>query len=381
MYSKTDLTKQTSRYQGIFCVLSIYAILIICVSFYMYSPTNVYVKSKIYFTNKTEIIWKGVWNNFFNDKVDEVQSQPDIKQRLNDSIISGKIEPLLTLFTTWNNNPEKYVVHNNTVRNWLSFRPFVIPVIFVNFDETSIASECRRNGWGVLPVRVTAGDGVPVLKFMYLDAMREYNTTYYAYSNSDILYTDTLVDTLIGSAYNLSYLNSTYSDDAFVNGKSVYTQQPTLIVGQRTNVPSVTTVEGSTWEGITSVAKDRGALFFQYAIDYFITSRNYPWKDAEEVIIGTPTYDLWVIYNARRHRHTVIDATATLLAVHQTTGSGNYESHKHKSYLYNLLLMKKMRMLFRPTYTYTVCAEYFTKYSQDYVLVTNRSLSKQCDRW
>ena len=381
MYSKTDLTKQTSRYQGIFCVLSIYAILIICVSFYMYSPTNVYVKSKIYFTNKTEIIWKGVWNNFFNDKVDEVQSQPDIKQRLNDSIISGKIEPLITLFTTWNNNPEKYVVHNNTVRNWLSFRPFVIPVIFVNFDETSIASECRRNGWGVLPVRVTAGDGVPVLKFMYLDAMREYNTTYYAYSNSDILYTSTLVDTLIGSAYNLSYLNSTYSDDAFVYGKSVFTQQPTLIVGQRTNVPSVTAVEGSTWEGITSVAKDRGVLFFMYAIDYFITSRNYPWKDAEEVIIGTPVYDLWVIFNARRQRHTVIDATATLLAVHQTTGSGNYESHKHRSYLYNLHLMKKMHMLFRPTYTYTVCAEYYTKYSQDYVVVTNRSLLKQCDRW
>ena len=230
MYYKVDLTKPTPTYRGRMCVLFI---LITCVSFYGLLHT------KIYFTDKMEIIWKDVWNTFLNvtfnyqNVQNEVISQSDFKMKLKENIISGNVEPLLTLFTTWNNNREKHLVHNNTVRNWLSFRPHVIPVVFTN--DIGIASECRRYGWSVLPVRETATDGFPVLKFMYLDAMKAYKTTYYAYSNSDMLYSDNLVDTLIGCAYNLSYfLNVTYSDDSFLYGKSVYARQPTLIIGQRT---------------------------------------------------------------------------------------------------------------------------------------------------
>ena len=95
---------------------------------------------------------------------------------------------------------------------------------------------------------------------MYLDAMKTYNTSHYAYSNSDILYSSNLIDTLLGCAYNLSYiLNGTYSNDSFLYGKSVYAQQPTLIIGQRTNVQNVTKTEGSTWAAISSVAKIEGS--------------------------------------------------------------------------------------------------------------------------
>ena len=52
--------------------------------------------------------------------------------RLKDKIQRNTNLPLLTLFTSWNENREKYLVHNLTVRNWLSLRPFVIPVIFTN---------------------------------------------------------------------------------------------------------------------------------------------------------------------------------------------------------------------------------------------------------
>ena len=371
---KADTTKPKPKHLGKFCMLFIYIILITFVLVY------IYLHARIYFTDKTPIIWNGDAFNYKNVHI-EVRSHSDFKLKLKENIISGKVEPLLTLFTTWNNDntSEKYLVHNNTVKNWLSFRPFVIPVVFTN--DISIASECRRNGWDVLPARVTALDDIPVIKFMYLDAMKTYDTSYYAYSNSDILYSSNLVDTLLGCAYNLSYFsNITYSNDSFLYGKSVYAQQPTLIIGQRTNVHNVTKTEGSTWAAISSVAKNRGKLFFHNAIDYFITTKNYPWENSAEVIVQKRKYDNWIIYNARKHKHITIDSTKTLLALHQTTSAGNMEHEKHGHVEYNrdLLIKFYSGIFFNPEYGSTRCAKYNTQYSQDHVVVTNSVIPKRC---
>ena len=382
---KADTTKPKPKKGCKMCMLFIYVILFTCMLFYVYLQTNVHDKTKLHFTDKSLIIRKGVGNILFNDTFyhknvhNEVFLQSDFKLKLKENIISGKVEPLLTLFSTWNNNnaSEKDLVHNNTVKNWLSFRPFVIPVVFTN-DKT-IALECRRNGWDVLPARVTALDDIPVIKFMYLDAMKAYNTSYYAYSNSDILYSSNLVDTLLGCAYNLSYfLNVTFSNDSFVYGKSVYAKQPTLIIGQRTNVQNVTRNESSTWAAITSVGRNRGVLFGGFGFDYFITSRNYTWEKSAEVIVGKPSYDNWLVYNARKQKHKIIDATTTLLAIHQTTSAGNFEHNKHSDVNYNRILLRKVSKYFKTAYGHTWCAEYHTQYSQDHVVVTNRSIAKQC---
>ncbi len=67
------------------------------------------------------------------------------------------------------------------MQNWHSLRPFIIPVVFTN--ETQVGDECSQQGWEVLPVRVAAAEGVPVLKFMYEDVMNTYQSTFYGYSN------------------------------------------------------------------------------------------------------------------------------------------------------------------------------------------------------
>ena len=176
---------------------------------------------------------------------------------LKEKIINKESLPLLTLFTSWTDNSEKYLVHNLTVHNWMSLRPYVIPVIFTN--ETEVADECRRMGWEVFPVMVAAADGIPVLKYMYRDVMEAFNTTFYAYSNSDILYTDSLVDTLV------ALLNSNFN-----------LQAPILLIGKRTNVNFVKEKEISSWKNLKTLAKSRGKLFVDYAEDYFITTRVYP---------------------------------------------------------------------------------------------------------
>ena len=348
----------------------------ICI--YLYTKFHDEVRSS--FAVKTNYIWNATIESFFHDAKSYGDNKTvkilhsEIKMKLKERIISGKTKPLLTLFTTWTHNSDKYLVHNNTIRNWQSFRPYVIPVLFTN--ETSIASACRQNGWDVLPVRVTAAGDVPVLKFMFIDAMNTYRSTFYAYSNSDILYSWNLVDTLIGCAYNLSdFSNVSYSAESFKYEKTVYVQQPTLIVGRRTNVQNVTKEESSTWTEITSVAK-RGELFSEHAEDYFITTRSYPWMDIVEVIIGRRAYDNWLVYNALNKGHIVIDGTATILAVHQTTAAGNKEGYKHRNKDYNAKLLKRLYKNIKYSIGVTGCATYETKYRHDHVVVTNRTVPK-----
>ena len=156
-----------------------------------------------------------------NISEDTILSREAITSLLRDRILQNESVRLLTLFTTWTYSSNKTLLHNLTVRNWISLRPFIMPVVFTN--DSAIAEECLEQGWDVLPVRVEAAGGVPVLKYMYKDVMSTYITTFYAYSNSDILYTGTLIETLA------SLINS-----------SLDLEKPTLIIGKRTNVEFLT---------------------------------------------------------------------------------------------------------------------------------------------
>ena len=47
--------------------------------------------------------------------------------------------------------------------------------------------------------------------------------------------------------------------------------------------------------------------------------RNYPWDKIPEVVVGRLNYDSFLVLNAVKSGHMAIDATKTVLAVHQTT--------------------------------------------------------------
>lgn len=293
-------------------------------------------------------------------KVDEsTQINSTLLEKLKSDLLANNSVPLLTLFTSWNDSPEKYLVHNLTLHNWVMLRPFVIPVIFTN--ETSVAEDCARNGFEVRHISAAAADGIPVLKYMYKDAMDNYNSTFYAYSNGDILYTETLIKTL------LLLKNSTLDLD-----------KPAMIVGQRSNVDNVTELEGSTWGNITRIAKERGKLFTGWAEDYFITTRSFPWKDIAEVVIGRRAYDNWLVYNSRKSKHVVIDGTKTILAVHQTTKAGNFEGHGHKNRDYNHNLLVKMYKRIKYNAGVIECIEKYTNYENEELVMKSRTVHKAC---
>lgn len=184
---------------------------------------------------------------------------------------------------------------------------------------------CEQSGWVVYDVPVAAADGVPVLKYMYLHAMEHYDSHLYAYSNSDIIFTGSLLNTLYTLINNHLNIN-----------------EPCLVVGGRTDVDILRNPIGYSWSNITKVTSKAGVLHRDVAVDYFITTRSFPWKDFPPVVVGRLSVDEFLLYYCRKANYTVIDVTKTVLAVHQSTAAGNYEGHGHQSRFYNLKLLHDM---------------------------------------
>jgi hypothetical protein len=94
-------------------------------------------------------------------EVDEcTHKKMTLLEKIKCDIIANNSEPLLTLFTTWSDSPEKYLVHNLTLHNWVMLRPFIIPVVFTN--ETLVAKECARKGFETMHISTAAAGGIPV---------------------------------------------------------------------------------------------------------------------------------------------------------------------------------------------------------------------------
>lgn len=254
-------------------------------------------------------------------------------------------KPILTLFTSWDSNETKHMVHNNTVTNWIMLKKYVNPIIFTN--DTHYTKLCKDAGWDVFPISHYAAGSAPVLKTMFLQAMENYNTSFYAFANGDILFEDGLIDTLTLMLEEMPLENMT---------------RPMLIIGRRTNVKYLSKNDASSYKNLRNAARSKGQLFLVNAEDYFITSRNFPWKDIPPLVIGRPAYDNWLVAYARRANFTVVDASETILAVHQTTSAGNWEGHKRKFSNYNDILLKRLKLPRRYRNGETWCAPLRTSY-------------------
>ena len=255
--------------------------------------------------------------------------------------------PIITLVTTFKLNRGKYVCHNNTLRNWNSLKPYVYPILYT--DEEYVRNEAIEKGWKVRPIQAKEEKfGIPFLRHMYTDAMNVSNSTFYAYANADILFSDTLLFSL------QAFLQSTFRKDI-----------PALIVGRRMNVEFMTEKEALTWHSIHNTTRKRGQIFSQDAEDYFITSRNYPWTAMPDVVIGRVGYDNWLVLNSKHVGYITIDATNTLLAVHQTTIAGNHEGVTHNASDYNLDLLAKQYNVTKYENGTTSSTEFYTNFNKN----------------
>ena len=139
----------------------------------------------------------------------------------------------------------------------------------------------------------------------------------------------------------------------------------TLVVGCRTNVLLGNDSLLYLPENVTQAATQRGQLHSENAEDYFFIAFNdFPWHLVADVVIARKAYDNYLVGLAIQEDVAVVDATATLLAVHQTDNMGGHRRNAKNDSEFN-----KVRI--GPEFNYrtgwTTSAQYMTRFVIDEV--------------
>lgn len=281
-------------------------------------------------------------------------------RRLLHTVHRDSSEPILTLFSSWKDSPHLQEVHRRTVANWSRFLPKFHLVVFTN--DSTAASVAKEHGWTIYPILHHAAGGAPVLRTMFEIVIKNFNSTFYGFANSDILFTDALEESLYSISEKLKSLQSVF------------------ISGIRTNVPNVSERETASFPNIATAATSRGKLFEIHSADYFFTTKAFPWVEIPPLVIGRPAYDNYIVSHARKIKSTVIDATATVPAIHQTTPKGNQEGFTHTGADYNDKFLKNIGI--KPNYEsgFVTCAEWklYETLCGDIDIAKRPSLPKYC---
>lgn len=100
--------------------------------------------------------------------------------------------------------------------------------------------------------------------------------------------------------------------------------RPFLLAGRRTNldVKDELTFDQSWEDCLRERVRVAGEVQHAGAIDYFVFSRGL-WGDVPPFALGRPGFDNWLIYRARAQGAMVVDASPSVVAVHQSHGFPN----------------------------------------------------------
>jgi len=134
----------------------------------------------------------------------------------------------------------------------------------------------------------------------------------------------------------------------------------TLVIGRRTNVLLGNDSLLYLPDNVPQTARQRGELFGTNAQDYFFIAFNdFPWHQVTDVVVGLPAYDNYLVSLAVQQSVAVVDATATLLAFHQTDADGNFAGHGRNESGFNA---QRIGSGFKYHLGITTAAQYETKY-------------------
>ena len=202
---------------------------------------------------------------------------------------------MLTLFTTAKPNRGHFgIIQKNAIQSWLRLCPTPEIVLFGNDEGASELAE----ELGILHISKVACNefGTPLISSMFETAQNVSANRLVAYVNSDIILIGNFIDTI-----------SRIQKPLF------------LIVGQRhdLDIDSKLNFNDSEWKSrLQSNCLSRGIPHNKTGIDYFIFSKG-TFKEIPPFAIGRTSWDNWLVYAARATGVPVIDATNSIMAIHQ----------------------------------------------------------------
>lgn len=211
--------------------------------------------------------------------------------------------PFLTIFTAPKpfTDPHIGLIQRNAIRSWVALGPEVQVLLMGDEPEVdSAAAELQ-----VIQVRDVERNeqGTPLVSSIFARARSFDQTPYLAYVNADILlFADLLTATRAASGSGM----------------------PFLIVGQRWDLDLVDALEFEpAWqERLRQRTLETGKLHPAGGSDYFVFPRQC-YENVPPFAIGRAGWDNWMIYHACRRGWPVVDATASVLIVHQSHDYGH----------------------------------------------------------
>lgn len=191
------------------------------------------------------------------------------------------------------------VIQENAVRSWAVHG---LAVILMGRDE-GIAEMAAAVGAVHVPDVECNEMGTPRLDSAFAIAAERASTRLIMYANSDILFPADPGRAVAGLGI-----------DEF------------LAVGRRTNVDVTERMDyaDAGWlAGAARLAREKGELFHQSAIDYFILPRLSGLTKLPPFVVGRPGWDNWMLANTLELGLPLVDLTGAVLAVHQNHDYGH----------------------------------------------------------
>jgi hypothetical protein len=189
------------------------------------------------------------------------------------------------------------IIQRNAITSWTLLRPQ--PEVILCGSEPGTAEICQELGLRHLPEVATTALGAPLLSDLFENARRAARFDLLAYVNSDIILLSDFLEAL---------------------QKVTAEKREFLMVGRRWDTPIAAPLDFSNPDWESSLRADVARNGIQPPppgnSDYFVFPRHL-WKTIAPIAIGRAGVDPWLVYEARRRRASVIDASTTVLAVHQ----------------------------------------------------------------
>jgi hypothetical protein len=211
---------------------------------------------------------------------------------------------MITIFTTTKAfQGHSAIIQSNAIHSWKFLQPPCEIIIFG--DDEGVTEAAAKFQVKHIPEVACNEFGTPLVSDMFSQAHQLARHHLLCYVNADIV----LMTDFIESVQRVAAL-----------------RQPFLMVGQRWNVDLENPINFDLdWQSqLRNYVHTHGQLQKVTGIDYFVFPKDLT-INMPSFAIGRPGWDNWFIYEARSQNIAVIDATRTVMAVHQ---NHNYQHLK-----------------------------------------------------
>ena len=288
-----------------------------------------------------------------NILIENQQQQDDVK--------------LLTVITTFEDlkNSTEDAYRQFAQYNFLKstqFNIFLENVNFVVYTNSERMTQFISNYYPNIIVRReprTEIFSVSMLKRLYQDAISNLNSRFYMYTNGDILYDRSLINTV-------TYIKQLLEFKLLRN--------KILIVGRRHN--KVLTEYVKREEDVEKLVSTSN-LFIKDAQDYFIVTKDsINWETFPEYLVGRRGYDNAMVDFAFRNEFELIDATNTVTALHQSNVKGEFlwKYHNNQEHDWNAMFWAPKIRHFS-----TDDARYYTESNNTEIILFDKVENKSID--